>query len=119
MDPRPEPRWQSGVAEALGELAEHLPAATMGKMFGHPALYIAGKLSACAYGDGLGIKLPADTVQTLLARPGFSSFTPYGKAPMREWIHIRATTASQTHTHLALFEQSMALLLTQGHHTGA
>lgn len=111
MPPRPEPRWQPEVAQALTELAKHLPAATVGKMFGHPALYVAGKLSACAYGDGIGIKLPADTVHELLDRPGFSAFTPYGKTPMREWVHIRVTTAEQTHSHHALFDQSAALLL--------
>ncbi len=86
MDLRPEPRWQPEVAEALADLAGYLPAARTGKMFGHPALHVAGKLSACAFGDGIGIKLPADTVQELLDRPGFSPFTPYRRAPMREWV---------------------------------
>lgn len=113
MPPQPEPPWQPEIAQALVELAEHLPTAAVGKMFGHPALYVAGKLSACAYGDGVGLKLPADTVEELLGTPGFSDFAPYGKAPMREWIHIRVTTAAETHAHLTLFEQSASLLLEQ------
>lgn len=113
MRPQPESRWQPEIAQALIQIAEHLPPAAVGKMFGHPALYVAGKLSACAYGDGVGIKLPADTVGELLGTPGFSAFTPYGRAPMREWIHIRITTAAEIHAHLKLFEQSATLLLEQ------
>ncbi len=111
MDPRPDPRWIPAVAEALAELAADIPGATTGKMFGHPAVYVAGKLSACAFADGVGMKLPAETVHALLSQPGFSPFTPYGKAAMREWIHIQAATAAEVRRHRALFDKSAALLL--------
>jgi hypothetical protein len=111
MDPRPDPRWNPTVAEGLAELAAQLPGATMGKMFGHPAMYVAGKLSACAFGDGVGVKLPADTVQALLCEPGLSAFTPYGKAPMREWLHVQATSATEVRAYRTLFEESAAMLL--------
>lgn len=76
MRPPPEPRWQPEIAQALTGLATHLPTAAVGKMVGHPARYVAGKLSACAYGDVVGLELPADTVDDLLGTPGFSAFTP-------------------------------------------
>lgn len=110
MEPRPEPRWDPTIADALAELADELPGARMGRMFGHPAMYIGTKLCACTYGDGLGLKLPATTVQQVLDRPDASSFTPYGKAPMRQWVHLRMASAADLHAEASLFEESAALL---------
>lgn len=110
MEPRPEPRWDPAIADALSELADELPGARMGRMFGHPALYIGAKLCACAYGDGIGLKLPAPTVQELLTQPNTSAFTPYGKAPMRQWVHLRMTSASEVRARSPLFEESASLL---------
>ena len=37
-----------------------LPGAKAGKMFGYEAYYVFGKMFACIYGDGVGIKVPEE-----------------------------------------------------------
>lgn len=101
-----ETRWNEEVAAALVELAEELPETRVGKMFGYPALYSMGKLFACAYGDGVGLKLPADVVAGLREEEGFEPFRPYGKAGMREWAFLRATDREAVRARSGLLEQS-------------
>ncbi len=95
------------MGEALLQLADVVPGAKPGRMFGYPALYTAGKLCACAYGDGIGMKLPAETVAALLTEPGFAPFQPHGKPRMREWVHVRATTAEEVRARLDLLQRSV------------
>ena len=76
-------------------------------MFGFPAFYTAGKLFACVYGDGVGLKLPQDTVRQLEGKPGVTPFQPYGKSKMREWIHLRHDRPSHFSRDANLFEASI------------
>ena len=101
-----ETRWNEEVAAALVEAAEELPDTTTGKMFGHPALYARGKLFACAFGNGVGLKLPADVVAALDEEEGFEPFRPYGKARMREWVLLSATDREAVRARSSLLEQS-------------
>jgi len=57
-------------------------------MFGYPAFFVGKRMFACAYGQGVGVKLPADRVRGLLKRADVLPFRPHGKAPMREWVQI-------------------------------
>ncbi|MDX6768573.1 MAG: hypothetical protein SF051_03515 [Elusimicrobiota bacterium] len=59
-----------------------------GKMFGFPAYYVNGKLFACLYGSGVGVKVPEHVADKLLSRNDIVHFQPYGKVKMREWIQI-------------------------------
>lgn len=101
-----ETRWNEEVAAALLEAADELPDAKAGKMFGHPALYAGGKLFACAFGDGVGMKLPAEVVAELAEDDGFEPFRPYGKAGMREWVLLRASDAEAVRARSGLLERS-------------
>ncbi len=101
-----ETRWNAEVATALVEAAVELPDARTGKMFGHPALYAGKRPFACAYGDGVGVKLPADVVAALVEEEGFEPFRPYGKAGMREWVLLRATDSETVRARWDLLEQS-------------
>lgn len=85
-----ETRWNAEVAAALVEAGAALPDTRVGKMFGYPALYGGGKMFACAYGDGVALKLPADVVAELIEEGGFEPFQPYGRARMREWVFFDA-----------------------------
>ncbi len=78
-------------------------------MFGHPALYTGGRLYACAYGDGVGLKLPADVVAVLVADEGFEPFQPYGRR-MREWVLLPATEGKAVHARADLFEQAASFV---------
>ena len=53
-----------------------------------PVFYTAGKLFACVYGEGVGLKLPPKLVSTLENRPGILPFQPYGKPRMHAWIML-------------------------------
>lgn len=109
-----EPGWNRDVAAALIEAAEGLPDAKVGKMFGYPALYAGGKLFACAYGDGVGLKLPAEVVGALVEQEGFEPFRPYGKAGMREWAFLKATDRETVHANAALLEQAALFVAGSG-----
>jgi hypothetical protein len=88
----PAGRWEPEVAARMTTIGGRL-GARPGHMFGHPALYVGRRLAVCAYGPGLGLKLPADRVQQLIDTGAAVHFQPYGKAPMREWVHLPAATS--------------------------
>ncbi len=101
------PGHRPEVVEALGELFAGRPDVTPGKMFGLPGFYTDGKLFACVYGSGVGLKLPEATIGDLLERPGFTQFVPYGKTTMREWVHLERPDADDYADDLDLFQQSI------------
>jgi len=74
--------------EVLDSFLQHLPGVTSGKMFGYPAYYVHGKLFACVYGDGVAVKVPEETANSLLAMAHVVPFQPMGKPKMREWVQI-------------------------------
>ena len=104
------PGYRTDVAEVLSRLLLSRPDVVPGKMFGFPAYYSGGRLFACVYGDGVGLKLPQDTVRQLEGKPGVTPFQPYGKPRMREWIHLRRVRASGFSKDAGLFEQSIAFV---------
>ena len=55
-------------------------------MFGFPAFYAAGKLVACVYGTGLGLRLPPEEAAELRGRTS-RTFEPYGRT-MRAWTFL-------------------------------
>ncbi len=103
-----ESRWNEEVAEALVEVADELDDTRVGKMFGYPALYAGRKLFACAYGDGVGLKLPGEVVAELIEEEeGFEPFQPYGgKARMREWVFLKVSDREVVHARSHLLRQA-------------
>ncbi len=75
----------------MTQIGAHL-GARPGHMFGHPALYAGRRLAVCAYGSGLGLKLPAARVRELIDTDRAVHFEPYGKTRMHEWAHVPAAT---------------------------
>ena len=65
-----------------------IPEVTSGKMFGYPAYFVRGKLFACVYGEGVGIKIPQTTAGELLKNAHIVPFQPMGRAIMRQWVQI-------------------------------
>ena len=110
-----ETRWNPEVAEALAEAAGELPGTRLGKMFGYPALYAGRKLFACAYGDGIALKLPVEVVAALVEEEeGFEPFQPYGKARMRAWVFLRAKDREAVHARVDLLEQAAGFVAEVG-----
>ncbi len=66
----------------------NMPGVVAGKMFGYPAYYVNGKLFACIYGEGVGVKVPEEVANKLLSKKHIVSFQPLGKSKMREWVQI-------------------------------
>ena len=86
-------RYRSDVVAVLRDLLADQPGIVEGPMFGLPAFFVAGKLFACAYGDGVGVKLPPERVAALLERPEVTPFRPYGKPAMRAWVQLSRASA--------------------------
>lgn len=93
------------------------PSVRAGKMFGFPAYYAARKLCICLYEQGVGVKLPAQSVTRLLeADPNVIPFQPLGKPRMREWIQINLSRSEDYRRYTAVFEESIQYLLAQQEH---
>ena len=73
--------------EALDSFLLDHPLVKPGKMYGHPAYYVEGKLFASLYMAGVCVKVPEITVKELLKRTEVFPFEPMGRK-MREWILI-------------------------------
>lgn len=102
--------------EILQERLKTLPGAKAGKMFGHPAFYVNGRLFACLFGDALGLKIPEALASELTRRGKAQPFRPYGKSKMREWIELpvqRAVTDPQ-----GLILAALAFVRTSAHPRG-
>lgn len=72
----------------LDTLLLDLPGVMEGSMFGYPAYYANGKLFACIYGGGVGLKVPEEVANRLVAEKRVVPFQPLGRPKMREWIQI-------------------------------
>lgn len=64
-----------------------IPIVKEGKMYGHPAYYVGGKLFASLFMKGVCVKVPVSLKKELLKREGIEPFEPMGRK-MREWILI-------------------------------
>ena len=74
--------------EVLDPMLLSIPGVDAGNMFGYPAYYIDGKMFACLYEDGVGLKVPEELANKLIGREGIDHFVPLGRKKMREWIQI-------------------------------
>lgn len=89
-----KPNNESSHKEVLDSLLLNMLGVVEGKMFGYPAYYINGKLFACIYGEGVGLKVPEETAKKLLSEEHVVPFQPLGKPKMREWIQINRTRSA-------------------------
>ena len=73
--------------EVLDSFLLNIPIVKPGKMYGHPAYYVGGKLFASLYIDGVCVKVPESLASELLKKKEIVHFQPMGRK-MREWIQI-------------------------------
>lgn len=78
----------TGHHALLDALLRSLPGVVPGRMFGYPAYFAGGKLFACLYGEGVGLKVPEAVAARLLAQPHVAPFQPLGRPRMKQWVHI-------------------------------
>ncbi len=98
----------------LDKLLKDYPYVRPGKMFGFPAYYVVKKLAICLYEQGVGVKLPEQSVIELLETDSnVVPFQPLGKPKMREWVQINLNRSVDYNQYRALFEESIRYLLEQ------
>jgi hypothetical protein len=76
------------IKKALDPVLLGIPGVTPGKMFGYPAYYINGKMLACLYEDGVGLKVSEAKAKELIGREGIIPFIPLGRNRMKQWVQI-------------------------------
>jgi hypothetical protein len=92
----------------LDDLLLNHPFVQSGKMFGFPAYYVGKKLCICLYGQGVGVKLPAQSAARFLeSDANVVPFQPLGRPMMREWIQINLTCSEDYRQYLSVFEESI------------
>jgi len=74
--------------EVIDPMLLSIPGVEAGKMFGYPAYYVNGKMFACLYENGVGMKVPEKLANDLIGKEGITPFVPLGRRRMKEWIQI-------------------------------
>lgn len=92
--------------EVLDSFLLNIPLVKPGKMYGHPAYYVGGKLFASLYMDGVCVKVPESLVNKLLKRNEIVPFQPMGRK-MREWILIVRENSKDYMNDQDIFEASI------------
>ena len=92
--------------EVLDDFLSDNEQVTPGKMFGHPAYYVRGKLFASLYMEGVCVKIPEIRVKELVTKDGYTWFQPMGRK-MKEWIMIIHKNSSEYLKDKAVFQESI------------
>jgi len=92
--------------EILDSFLLDIPIVNPGKMYGHPAYYVGGKLFASLYMDGVCIKIPESLVKEFLKKDGIVPFEPMGRK-MREWVLIIREKSEDYLNDKSIFEASI------------
>lgn len=103
----PNPTVESGHKAILDSLLLNMPSVAEGKMFGYAAYYVNGKLFACIYGEGVGVKVPEEVANNLLSEKHVVPFQPLGKPKMREWIQINRARSADYRKDINIFRTSV------------
>lgn len=99
------------IKAVLDEMLLDLPGVKPGKMFGYDAYYVYGKMFACIYEDGVGIKVPEVEANRLMAEENVIPFQPLGRKRMREWVQINRNAPESFLQDEAIFKVSFEFVL--------
>jgi hypothetical protein len=103
-------KYDQDIKSVVDSIMLEIPGVVSGKMFGYPAYYINGKLIACIYQDGVGMKVPEVKAQELLKEVNIIHFQPMGRRKMREWIQINHADANAYLEDQSLFEEAVTYI---------
>lgn len=92
--------------EVLDSFLLDIPIVKPGKMYGHPAYYVGGKLFASLYMQGVCVKIPEKSRIELLKRKHIVPFEPMGRK-MREWVLINRKKSENYLKDRDIFERSI------------
>ena len=96
--------------EIMRTLLKSYPEVREGQMFGYPAFFVGKRMFACIYGQGVGLKLPADEAVALLSFPEVVPFQPHGKRRMPEWVQINRQRSGDYRRDLQIIKRSIRFL---------
>jgi hypothetical protein len=92
----------------LDELLLVIPGVSARKTFGAPAYYIEGKMFACVHGEGVVLKLPAETLTDVFKRDDVVTFDPGGQGVvMGGWVKINRKDSTGYGEDEALFHEAI------------
>ena len=103
----PDSNVEPSPKAILDSLLLNMPCVAEGKMFGYAAYYVNGKLFACIYGEGVGVKVPEEVANKLLSEKHVVPFQPRGKPKMREWIQINRARSADYRKDIDIFRTSV------------
>lgn len=103
----PKSNSESDRKAVLDSLLLKMPSVVDGKMFGYPAYYANGKLLACIYGEGVGLKIPEEIANKLLSEDHVVPFQPLGKSKMRECVQINRARSADYQKDINVFRSSV------------
>ena len=92
--------------EVLDTFLLDIPIVKPGKMYGHPAYYVGGKLFASLFMEGVCLKVPESLKNELIKKDGIEPFQPMGRK-MREWILINRKKSEDYLNDKEIFEKSL------------
>ena len=92
--------------EVLDTFLLDMPFVKPGKMYGHPAYYVGGKLFASLFMEGVCVKVPEKLKNELLNGKEIVPFEPMGRK-MREWILINREKSEDYLKDKEIFEKSL------------
>lgn len=106
--------FNADIKDTLDSMLLDMPQVKPGKMFGYPAYYVNGKMFACVYEDGVGLKVPESMVHDLVGEKGITYFQPLGRKQMKEWIQITREDPAEYLRDLEIFEISAGYVSLHG-----
>ena len=102
----PKTQFNIKHKEVLDTFLLKNPIVTPGKMYGHPAYYVGGKLFASLFMEGVCVKVPESLKDELLKKDEIVPFEPMGRK-MREWILINHKNSNDYLKNQDIFEKSL------------
>jgi TfoX/Sxy family transcriptional regulator of competence genes len=93
--------------EVIDPMLLSIPGVEAGMMFGYPAYYVNGKMFACLYENGVGLKVPEHLANELIGKEGIDHFVPLSRKVMREWIQITRERSEDYLKDEPIFRSSM------------
>lgn len=103
----PRPNVEPSHKVILDSLLLNMPDVVEGKMFGYPAYYVNGKLFACIYDEGVGVKVFEEVANKFLSEHYVVPFQPLGRPKMKEWIQINRVRSEDYRKDINIFRASV------------
>jgi len=96
---------KNDLSTVLVTMLEELPDVVVGRKSSFTNFTVRRKVFAFTKDDGVVLKLPPETVTTLLTRKT-ATLLVMGKRTMKEWVVIRYKLPADAKKHLSLFKEA-------------